>query len=93
MKKHVQNIFRRSWGYPQASGLGLSLGSPKQCLGEPQGRPQAPKEGQRRIDWILHRGDLTARSAKVCTYGRDGLWPSDHFPVLAVFSLAGAEES
>ena len=51
-----------------------------------------PKEGQRRIDWILHRGDLTARSAKVCTYGRDGLWPSDHFPVLAVFSLTGAEE-
>ena len=36
--------------------------------------------------------ELTTLSAKVCTYGRDGLWPSDHFPVLAVFSLAGAEE-
>jgi len=52
-----------------------------------------PREGERRIDWVLHRGELTTLSAKVCTYGRDGLWPSDHFPVLAVFSLAGAEES
>ena len=51
-----------------------------------------PQEGDRRIDWILSRGDLSAISTKVCTYGRDGLWPSDHFPVLAVFRLAGAEE-
>jgi endonuclease/exonuclease/phosphatase family metal-dependent hydrolase len=51
-----------------------------------------PQEGDRRIDWILSRGDMSAISTKVCTYGRDGLWPSDHFPVLAVFCLAGAEE-
>ena len=51
-----------------------------------------PQEGARRIDWILHRGALSTLSTKVCTYGRDGIWPSDHFPVLAVFSLAGPEE-
>jgi endonuclease/exonuclease/phosphatase family metal-dependent hydrolase len=48
-----------------------------------------PREGERRIDWILHRGPLEAISTKVCTYGRDGRWPSDHFPILAELRLAG----
>ncbi len=46
-----------------------------------------PREGDRRIDWILHRGSIELLSSKVCTYGRDGRWPSDHFPVLAELRL------
>jgi len=46
-----------------------------------------PREGAHRIDWILHRGAVEALSSKVCTYGRDGRWPSDHFPVLAEVRL------
>jgi len=46
-----------------------------------------PREGDHRIDWVLHRGAVEALSSKVCTYGRDGLWPSDHFPVLAEVRL------
>lgn len=48
---------------------------------------KAPRAGDRRIDWILHRGALEAISSKVCTYGRDERWPSDHFPVLAELRL------
>ena len=46
-----------------------------------------PRSGDRRIDWILHRGALEAISSKVCTYGRDERWPSDHFPVLSELRL------
>ena len=46
-----------------------------------------PREGERRIDWILHRGALEVISSKICTYGRDGRWPSDHFPVLSELRL------
>lgn len=37
----------------------------------------------RRVDWILFRGPLTVRSFHTITDQRDGLYPSDHFPVLA----------
>ena len=42
-----------------------------------------PRPDSSRIDWILYRGRLRILSAKVCTYGRDQRWPSDHFPVVA----------
>ena len=41
----------------------------------------------RRIDWILTRGPILARSSKVVTFSRDDRYPSDHFPVVAVLGL------
>jgi endonuclease/exonuclease/phosphatase family metal-dependent hydrolase len=41
----------------------------------------------RRIDWILYRGGLKVLESETVVYGRDGRYPSDHFPVLAVFEL------
>lgn len=40
-----------------------------------------------RIDWILYRGELAPQSVKTITDNRNGRYPSDHFPVLAVFKL------
>ena len=51
-----------------------------------------PRGGDRRIDWILHRGTIEVLSSKVCTFGRDGLWPSDHFPVLSEVRLVSRDE-
>jgi endonuclease/exonuclease/phosphatase family metal-dependent hydrolase len=36
-----------------------------------------------RIDWILTRGDVAVERAEISTFGRDGQYPSDHFPVVA----------
>ena len=36
-----------------------------------------------RIDWILTRGPVVTLRAAVETFGRDGQYPSDHFPVVA----------
>ncbi|MFB3827706.1 MAG: endonuclease/exonuclease/phosphatase family protein [Bryobacteraceae bacterium] len=41
----------------------------------------------RRIDWIMYRGPFTALEAETITYNEEGRYPSDHFPVLAVFEL------
>lgn len=43
------------------------------------------KPGNSRIDWILFRGPLSAVSAEVITHNKEGRYPSDHFPVIAVF--------
>ncbi len=40
-----------------------------------------------RIDWIFFRGRLRAVEAETVTYNEDGRYPSDHFPVFAVFEL------
>jgi endonuclease/exonuclease/phosphatase family metal-dependent hydrolase len=40
-----------------------------------------------RIDWILYRGKLKPVSVAALTDNADGRYPSDHFPVLAVFEL------
>lgn len=45
-----------------------------------KGTPRA-----QRIDWILFRANWTVKSAETVTFHRDGRYPSDHFPVLAVF--------
>lgn len=37
------------------------------------------------IDWILYRGPLEAASASVIREAFDGVYPSDHFPLYAVF--------
>ena len=40
------------------------------------------------IDWILYRGPLRLRACEVLQGPVDGIYPSDHFPVKAVFELA-----
>lgn len=37
------------------------------------------------IDWILYRGGIAPEGASVVRYAADGVYPSDHFPVYAVF--------
>jgi endonuclease/exonuclease/phosphatase family metal-dependent hydrolase len=44
------------------------------------------REGER-IDWILTRGPWRADHAATLTFSREGRYPSDHFPVLAVLRL------
>lgn len=41
----------------------------------------------RRIDWILYRGPLTVLEAETVTYNEDGRYPSDHYPVFAIFEF------
>jgi endonuclease/exonuclease/phosphatase family metal-dependent hydrolase len=42
-----------------------------------------------RIDWILHSTQLIPVAAEILrTHGPDGRWPSDHYPVTAVFHWA-----
>ena len=43
--------------------------------------------GKARIDWILYRGSLQPISVEAITMNREGRYPSDHFPVIAVFKL------
>jgi endonuclease/exonuclease/phosphatase family metal-dependent hydrolase len=39
--------------------------------------------GRARIDWILVRGPVRTLAAEIDTFGREGQYPSDHFPVVA----------
>lgn len=57
-------------------------------------RPQGPvgtfhgfegTPGKTRIDWILYKGKLKPVSMETITYNVQGKYPSDHFPLLAVF--------
>lgn len=42
------------------------------------------------IDWILYRGGLVLQEpAEAIRYNLQGIYPSDHFPVLAEFQLPG----
>jgi endonuclease/exonuclease/phosphatase family metal-dependent hydrolase len=38
------------------------------------------------IDWILYRGDLRVEHAQIIERSFNGLYPSDHFPLMAEFS-------
>ncbi|GAA3983944.1 endonuclease/exonuclease/phosphatase family protein [Actinomadura viridis] len=44
---------------------------------------KAPVPDGDRIDWILSRGPVETRWAEIDAYQRDGLYPSDHYPVVA----------
>ena len=44
-----------------------------------------------RIDWILSRGDVSTKKIEIVTFSRDGLFPSDHFPVMAWVTFGDAE--
>lgn len=39
-----------------------------------------------RIDWILHRGNLTPKAPRIVRPAEGRLFPSDHFPVIVSFS-------
>lgn len=41
------------------------------------------------IDWIMYRGDLEKKSAEVITQPFNGIYPSDHFPIVAEVMLVG----
>ena len=51
------------------------------------------KTGGEPIDWILFRGPLRLRGADVLTHRVEGKYPSDHFPVRAVFEMGDGERS
>ncbi|MBM3785767.1 MAG: endonuclease/exonuclease/phosphatase family protein [Acidobacteria bacterium] len=43
--------------------------------------------GKDRIDWVLFRAPWRVKKVDVLTRNRNGRYPSDHFPVLAIFTL------
>ncbi len=43
--------------------------------------------GEGRIDWILYGGPLDFKGAEILTFNENGRYPSDHFPVVAAFSV------
>jgi len=43
--------------------------------------------GKSRIDWILTRGGVAARSSEIITFAQGSQYPSDHFPVIARVEL------
>lgn len=49
-----------------------------------------PRGGNRRIDHVLVGPGLRPTSAAILDHRVDGLFPSDHFPVVAVVVLAGS---
>ncbi|MEW5978276.1 MAG: endonuclease/exonuclease/phosphatase family protein [Acidobacteriota bacterium] len=53
-----------------------------------EGRPSAG-----RIDWILFRGPWKALECHTLVHNREGRYPSDHFPVLAVLKPAAVHRS
>ncbi|HOX38795.1 MAG TPA: endonuclease/exonuclease/phosphatase family protein [Candidatus Brocadiia bacterium] len=42
-----------------------------------------PAEGDSRIDWIMFRGDVKAKTCETVYYNEDGRYPSDHYPIYA----------
>lgn len=49
-----------------------------------------PRRAGLRIDWILLRGEAQVASSEIVIFGRDGQFPSDHFPVVARLQLPAA---
>jgi endonuclease/exonuclease/phosphatase family metal-dependent hydrolase len=45
------------------------------------------KPREARIDWIMYRAPWKTLEAHTLTDNRDGRYPSDHFPIFAVFEL------
>lgn len=41
----------------------------------------------RRIDWILYRGAVSATQCETVIYNEDGKYPSDHYPVVATLQV------
>ncbi len=68
--------FQETWATaPKKSGPETTL---SQWNGSQQGR---------RIDWILYRGGPKVVEAETVTFNDSGRYPSDHYPVFAVFDF------
>jgi endonuclease/exonuclease/phosphatase family metal-dependent hydrolase len=52
---------------------------------------KGPNPGGPRIDWILVRGPVSAQKTEIVTFSRDGVYPSDHFPVVAWLKFGPAQ--
>ena len=76
----VAGRFADCWGERQEVG-------PATCHGFEGPQRQGP-----RIDWILVRGPVSVLGAERVTWNRDGVWPSDHFPVVARVALCASAE-
>lgn len=49
---------------------------------------RTPKQDDKgRIDWVLVRGPIDVQSCQTSLYNEDGLYPSDHFPVVARLTI------
>ncbi|MFC0274469.1 endonuclease/exonuclease/phosphatase family protein [Metabacillus herbersteinensis] len=42
----------------------------------------------RRIDWILGKGDLLTKTIEILDYNKNGQFPSDHYPVMADLTMS-----
>lgn len=40
-----------------------------------------------RIDWILYKGNIESVTCETIVYEENGRFPSDHFPVMAIFKI------
>ena len=49
--------------------------------------------GGRRIDWILYRGPWSVTHAETVARSCDGIYPSDHYPVMAVFEDRASDQN
>lgn len=47
-----------------------------------------PKDGGRRIDWVLVSPEITCSRAEVITYREGNQFPSDHFPVVCDLTVS-----
>jgi len=68
-----ENAFRDTW---------LTAAKRGERLGTFHGY-HTPRPDGARIDWILLRGPIKAKSTRIVTFARNGQYPSDHFPVVA----------
>lgn len=48
----------------------------------------AKDDSDRRIDWVLYRGPVTAIRCETVVYNEEGRYPSDHFPVVATLLIS-----
>lgn len=44
---------------------------------------KGPQNGGKHIDWILTTAEFACQRSKVVTFQENGVWPSDHFPVVS----------
>ncbi|WP_323959259.1 hydrolase [Arthrobacter sp. JZ12] len=48
---------------------------------------RAPKQGRKRIDWVMVNSDVTVVEIGINTTRYNGAWPSDHTPVQAIIRV------
>lgn len=87
----ASRAYRLLTGFRAGPGCGLPSGDFLDAMPRPQPPTMHGFTGTGRlgyIDWILYRGDIRPLApARVIHYHEDGIYPSDHFPVLARLGL------